>query len=394
MSSSKPSTVSATAQPSIRQRLLRLKPYFVRQKWVWALAIGATLVAALTEPLIPALFQPLLDNGFAENSLPLWSIPLVVIGLFTVRGLAHFVAQYALARVTNDGMEKLRSDLFAKLVRSDLSLFSRQSASALSNTVVYEVQIGASQLVSALIGLTRDGFTLLALIGYLMWLNWQLTLVVFTVAPGLSWIMKVLSRRLYGLTKESQQATDDLAYVVEENVLAHRMVRLHGAQAQQMGRFNALGQRLRRLALKSTVASAAMTPLTQIMAAIALSLVLVIALVQSREAGSGHHGGQFCGLHHGHADADRAHQTSGRCGQPHHAGLGRAGAWLGLMHDAPEESQGQHQTQRSNGALEWQRRVRAVQPGRCARIGEHPSERGARRNRGPGGHVRGRQNHA
>ncbi|KZR98661.1 Lipid A export ATP-binding/permease MsbA-like protein, partial [Daphnia magna] len=116
---------------------------------------------ALAEPLIPALFQPLLDNGFAQNSLPLWSIPLVVIGLFGLRGLAHFVAQYALARVTNDGMEKLRSDLFGKLVRADLSLFSRQSASALSNTVVYEVQIGASQLVSALIGLTRDGFTLL-----------------------------------------------------------------------------------------------------------------------------------------------------------------------------------------------------------------------------------------
>ena len=73
----------------IAQRLLRLKPYFWRQRSVWALAIGATLVAALTEPLIPALFQPLLDNGFAENSLPLWSIPLVVIGLFGLRGLAR-----------------------------------------------------------------------------------------------------------------------------------------------------------------------------------------------------------------------------------------------------------------------------------------------------------------
>ena len=235
---------------------------------------------------------------------------------------------HALARVTNDGMEKLRSDLFAKLVRADLSLFSRQSASALSNTVVYEVQIGASQLVSALIGLTRDGFTLLALVGYLMWLNWQLTLVVFTVAPGLSWIMKVLSRRLYGLTKESQKATDDLAYVVEENVLAHRMVRLHGAQGQQMGRFNALGQRLRRLALKSTAASAAMTPLTQIMAAVALSLVLMIALAKPR-SGVVRDGGGLCGLHHSHVDADRAHQTFGRCGQPHHPRLGRAGAWLG-----------------------------------------------------------------
>ena len=311
-------------------------------------------MAALTEPLIPALFQPLLDNGFTQNKLPLWSIPLVVVGLFSLRGLAHFLAQYALARVTNDGMEKLRSDLFGKLIRADLSLFSRQSASALSNTVVYEVQTGASQLVSALIGLSRDGFTLLALIGYLMWLNWQLTLVVFTVAPGLSWIMKVLSRRLYRLTKESQQATDDLAYVVEENVLAHRMVRLHGAQDQQTERFNSLGQKLRRLALKSTAASAAMTPLTQIMAAIALSLVLVIALMQSREAASGATVGGFVAFITAMLMLIAPIKRLADVANPITRGLAALERGLALMHDAPEESQGQHSTARANGAIEWQ----------------------------------------
>ena len=311
-------------------------------------------MAALTEPLIPALFQPLLDNGFTQNKLPLWSIPLVVVGLFSLRGLAHFLAQYALARVTNDGMEKLRSDLFGKLIRADLSLFSRQSASALSNTVVYEVQTGASQLVSALIGLSRDGFTLLALIAYLMWLNWQLTLVVFTVAPGLSWIMKVLSRRLYRLTKESQQATDDLAYVVEENVLAHRMVRLHGAQDQQTQRFNTLGQKLRRLALKSTAASAAMTPLTQIMAAIALSLVLVIALMQSREAASGTTVGGFVAFITAMLMLIAPIKRLADVANPITRGLAALERGLALMHDAPEESQGQHRTARANGAIEWQ----------------------------------------
>lgn len=350
-----PSPPAAAPNPSsIRQRLLRLAPYFARQRGVWALAIGATLVAALTEPLIPALFQPLLDNGFTQNKLPLWSIPLVVIGLFTLRGLAHFLAQYALARVTNDGMEKLRSDLFGKLIRADLSLFSRQSASTLSNTVVYEVQTGASQLVSALIGLSRDGFTLLALVAYLMWLNWQLTLVVFTVAPGLSWIMKVLSRRLYRLTKESQQATDDLAYVVEENVLAHRVVRLHGAQTQQTERFHALGQKLRRLALKSTAASAAMTPLTQIMAAIALSLVLVIALVQSREAASGATVGGFVAFITAMLMLIAPIKRLADVANPITRGLAALERGLALMHDAPEETQGQHSSAKARGAIAWQ----------------------------------------
>ncbi|MBP8148393.1 MAG: lipid A export permease/ATP-binding protein MsbA [Limnohabitans sp.] len=338
---------------SLRNRLARLAPYFVRQRGVWALAIAATLVAALTEPLIPALFQPLLDKGFAENSLPLWSVPAAVIGLFAVRGLATFTAQYALARITNDGMEKLRNDLFAQLLRADLSLFSRQSASALSNTVVYEVQNGAAQLISAVVGLSRDGFTLIALVGYLMWLNWELTLVVFTVAPGLSWIMKVLSRRLYRLTKESQQATDDLAYVVEENVLAHRMVRLHGAQAQQAGRFEALGQRLRRLALKSTAASAAITPLTQIMAAIALSLVLTIALTQSRGNDSGATVGGFVAFITAMLMLVAPIKRLADVANPITRGLAALERGVSLLRDAPEETQGQHQQDKAIGAVEW-----------------------------------------
>jgi subfamily B ATP-binding cassette protein MsbA len=167
-------------------------------------------------------------------------------------------------------------------MQADMSVFSQQSASALSNTLVYEVQTGATQLISALLGLSRDGFTLLALISYLMFLNWKLTMLVFIVVPGSAWIMKKLSKRLYGLTRDSQSATDNLAYVVEENVLAHRMVRLHGAQDSQLNRFQSLSQRLRSLALKSTIASAAMSPLTQLMAAVALSMVLVVALIQSR----------------------------------------------------------------------------------------------------------------
>ena len=338
---------------SIRSRMLKLTPYFARQRGVWALAIGATVVAAATEPLIPALFKPLLDEGFTGQGLPLWFIPVAVIGLFAIRGITFFLAQYALARVTNDGMEKLRTDLFTQLMKADLSLFNRQSASALSNTVVYEVMTGASQLISALIGLSRDGFTLLALVGYLMWLNWKLTLVVFTVAPGLSWVMKALSKRLYKLTRESQQSTDALAYVVEENVLAHRMVRLHGAQNQQIERFAQLGKQLRRLALKSTVASAAMSPLTQIMSAIALSLVLMIALAQSRDSASGATVGGFVAFITAMLMLVSPIKRLAEVANPITRGLAALERGLALLHDAPEETQGTHEAARASGAIEW-----------------------------------------
>ncbi len=274
--------------PSLRARLRRLTPYFSGHRLAWVLAFGGAIVAALTEPLIPALLKPLLDSGFTEGTLDLWLVPVAIIGVFIVRGLAVFASQYALTRIANEGMLLLRKALFDRLLGAEMGLFTRQSASALSNTVVYEVQTGATQLVQAILGMSRDGFTLIALLGYLLYINWQLTLIVAVMVPSVAVIMKKLSRRLYRITKSSQQATDELAYVVEENVLAHRVVRLHGAQGTQAARFASLSHSLRRLAIKATIASAAMTPLTQMVSAGALSTVICIALWQSRAAGGSH----------------------------------------------------------------------------------------------------------
>jgi subfamily B ATP-binding cassette protein MsbA len=280
-----PDFTPAPAAASLITRLRRLSVYFGNQRAAWSLAVIATLVGAVTEPLIPALLQPLLDRGFTQGTLQLWMVPLAILGVFFVRGVAQFVGQYALARIANEGMLTLRQSLFDRVLGAEMGLFSRQSASALSNTVVYEVQTGSMLLVQALLGLSRDGFTLVALLAYLVYLNWKLTLIVAFLVPSISWIMKVFSKRLYRLTQQGQQATDELAYVVEENVLAHRMVRLHGAEEAQGERFEQLSQRLNRLAVKSTIAQAATTPLTQMMASLALSVVVMIALWQSGEQG-------------------------------------------------------------------------------------------------------------
>jgi subfamily B ATP-binding cassette protein MsbA len=276
---------SENVRPPLMRRLARLMTWFGGSRQWWATGLIGALMAAITEPLMAALLKPLLDRGFNRGQLALWIVPAAVLLLFAVRGVAQFISQYALSRIANEGMQRLRRVLFERLMGAELALFTRQSASALSNTVVYEVQTGAMLLVQALLGLTRDGFTLIALLGYLVYLNWKLTLIVAFLVPSISWIMKVFSKRLYRLTQQGQQATDELAYVVEENVLAHRVVRLHGAEAAQGQRFEQLSQRLNRLAVKSTIAQAATTPLTQMMASLALSVVVMIALWQSGEQG-------------------------------------------------------------------------------------------------------------
>ena len=274
------------AQPGILRRIHRLKPFFGRPYYAWVIALVATITMSLTEPLIPALLQPLLDKGFQQGSLPAWMVPVAIILLFGVRGLSGFVAQLALARVTSQGLLKLRREMFERLLNARLELFTSQSSSALANTIVYEVQTGATLLVNSLMTLARDSLTLVALLGYLFYLNWKLTLVVAGLFPAVALVMRVLSRRLYRLTRNSQDATDKLAYVVEENVLANRDIRMQAAQERQSERFFELGDSLRRLSMKSIAASAAMTPLTQILAAVALSAVISIALSQSASQGT------------------------------------------------------------------------------------------------------------
>ena len=240
-------------------------------------------MASATEPFVPALLKPLLDRGFQQNSFNLWLVPFALMLLFTLRGLAGFLAQFALAKVTNDGLLQLRKAMFGKLLSAKLTLFEDQTSSALSNTVVYEVFNGSSSLINALMRLLRDVLTLLALVGYLIYLNWKLTLIVAFLFPAIALVIQILSKRLYRLTKESQTATDSLAYVVEENVMLHRDIRLYGAQFDQAKRFDVLSHSLRRLSMKSTIAYAGMSAITQILAAAALSAVISIALMQSAE---------------------------------------------------------------------------------------------------------------
>ena len=275
--------VSGQLKQTVWQRFLRVWPYFSQSKAAWSLAIAATVLASATEPFIPALMKPLLDRGFQKGSLDLWMVPASLILLFTIRGLSGFVAQYALAQVSNDGLVLLRRAMFDKLLSARLSLFGEQSSSAISNTVVYEVYNGSMMLNNALMKLARDVLTLLALVGYLIFLNWKLMLVVTLLFPAVALVIQLLSRRLYRLTKESQTATDNLAYVVEENVLACRDVRLNGAQASEAQRFDVLSHSLKRLSMKSTVAYASMSAINQVLAAIALSAVISIALMQGSE---------------------------------------------------------------------------------------------------------------
>jgi len=272
--------------PTLLQRFARLLPYIRASRAGLVAAVIGALVTAATEPMIPALMNRLLDQGFTKGTLPLWMVPVAIIGLFALRSASGFVAQYGLAWTASRAVLSLRERMFERLLSSHAGLFGEHTASSLTNTLVYEAQGGVNTLVNSLLTLVRDTLTLLALLAYLMWLNWQLTLFVALLFPMVGLVMRALGKRLHKLVLQGQAATDELAYVVEENMLAWRIVRLHGAQAQQQQRFFGRANLVRQLMVKAVVAGATMTPVTQVMAACALSSVITLALWQAGSGGS------------------------------------------------------------------------------------------------------------
>jgi subfamily B ATP-binding cassette protein MsbA len=335
---------------TVWQRLSRSVSLFRGQRNALLAATCGVLVTAACEPLIPALLKPLLDRGFQGPGLSLWLVPLFVLVLFGVRGLSNFCAQYSLAHASNNAMLVLRRRLFEKLTTATPALFTSQTSSSLANTLVYEVQIGVSLLISALFSMVRDALTLFALLAYLFYLNWKLTLIVLVIFPTVALVVRTLARRLQAINKASQAATDQLAYVVEENVLAQRMVRLHAAQQSQAGRFEVLSSQLRRLAMKSTVAGAAMSPITQLLAASALSAVIVAALWESSRQGITV--GGFASFVTAMLMMMAPIKHLSEVASPITRGLTAVERGLDLLDQTPDESGGTHAVARAQGHLE------------------------------------------
>ena len=362
---------------SLVQRMARLLPYFGVLKGTWALVALSAIVGALTEPMIPALLKPLLDEGFQQGNLDIWMVPASLLSLFAVRGLAGYVAQIGLSKITGHGLVLLRKEMFAKVLHARLDLFSQQSSSALSNTLVYEVQSGSGMLVNSILSLTRNGLAAFFLVAFLFFLNWKLTLIVAAVFPAVAFVMRTLTRRVHHLTKANQDATDALAYVVEENVLAHRDVRLYSAQQLQASRFEQLSESLRRLAMKSTVAGAAMTPLTQMVAAVALSAVISVALLQS--ASSGTSVGGFAAFVTTMLMIIAPIRQLSEVSSPITRGLIALERALDMIQDVPDESSGSYVKPRALGRISFED-VQVLYPGanapaiRSLNLAVHPGD--------------------
>lgn len=256
---------------------------YVRPYWrMFALSIVGLILTAATEPMLPALFKPLLDEGFvAKNQAFIRWVPLLLLGLFTARGVASFISTYSMAWVGSRLVMDLRAAMFDKLMTLPTRYFDQNPSGQLIAQLAFNVTQVTQSATSSLTTLVRDTVTVLGLLGYLMWLNWRLTLIVLALVPLTLWVVRVASRRLRGLSRKAQQNIGDLTQVVDEAVGGHRVVKLYGGETYEQGRFREAANLARQFEMKRVAANAVYEPVIQFIAAIALAIIVYIAAGQA-----------------------------------------------------------------------------------------------------------------
>ena len=263
--------------------LKRLWTYLRPELTAFILSMVAMGVVAATEGIIPKVVKDLLDQGFGgEYAGKLWQVPAMLVGIAVVRGVAQFASTYLLSLVSNKVLLNLRVKMFERLLQAPASYYQQNTAASIINAVIFEVNQVLQVLTGVFITMVRDSMTVLALLVFLFYTNWRLTLVVAVILPVIGLLMSRINRRLRSLNRESQNLTNQAAYVVEEAVGGYKVVKLHGGEAYESLRFNAMTNRLRSYAMRVAVAGGLNLPVTQFPAALALSVILAIAMMQAQ----------------------------------------------------------------------------------------------------------------
>ncbi|MBF6988820.1 lipid A export permease/ATP-binding protein MsbA [Cupriavidus sp. IK-TO18] len=261
----------------------RLWSYLRPELRVFIGAIIAMAVVAASEGVIPKVVNDLLDKGFGgQYAGTLWHVPALLTGVALIRGVAQFASGYLLNLISNRVLLKMRMQMFQRLLHAPAAFFHRNTAASLINAVIFEVNQVLQILTSVFITLVRDSLTVVALLIYLFYTNWRLTLIVAVILPVIGYLMSKINRRLRKLNRDHQTYTNNAAYVVEEAVGGYKVVKLHGGERYELARFRTVAERLKNYSMRMAVAGGLNQPVTAFLAALALSVIITIAMVQAQ----------------------------------------------------------------------------------------------------------------
>ena len=279
----------------------RLLTYAFAYKWSLLLSflgyvvysLGNVLLADLTQFLLDSLGgQPMAGLGFvSQASQWIWppgdktptdyariAVPVAAVVLSLGRALGFFAGSYFMNKVARSVVHVLRTQLFDVLVRAPKAHIDKYSTGELLSKVTFNVEQVSGAASDALKTMLREGLTIIALVSYMLYLNWELTAVFFIVAPAIGLVVHVVGKHFRRYSKRIQDSMGSVTEVTAESLSGLDDVRIYGATEQISERFESVSLFNKQQSLKLAFVQAVSTPIIQTLLALALGALFWFAL--------------------------------------------------------------------------------------------------------------------
>ena len=268
------SPVPPGAWQTYRRLLAYARPY---RLFLGAAAIGM-VVEAGSAGLFARLMEPMVNQTFvARDPTVRWTLPLAVLGLFVLRGMATFVTDYGMARAGRSVVRDLRSTVLAKFLRLPSARFDREPVAAMVSRLNYDTEQVTQATSEALKVVITDTLTIIVLLGVMLYQSVRVTMAMLIIAPLIAGISAYVGARYRRINRGIQTGVASMAQAAEEVLSAQQEVKIYGAQQLEIERYQALAQRNLRLNIKVESTRASASSIVQWLAACALAVILVVA---------------------------------------------------------------------------------------------------------------------
>ncbi|NOH96718.1 lipid A ABC transporter ATP-binding protein/permease MsbA [Vibrio sp. 99-70-13A1] len=263
----------------------RLWTYIRLYKSGLGVAVIALVINAVSDTYMISLLKPLLDEGFgnAESDF-LRTLPIIVFAMMFIRGISGFVSTYCLSWVSGNVVMEIRRKIFSQFMHMPVSFFDKEQTGALLSRITYDSEQVSSATSKALVSIVREGASIIGLLVLMFWNSWQLSLVLFAVAPVVAFGISVVSKRFRKISKNMQTTMGKVASSAEQMLKGHKVVLSYGGQDVEKKRFDDVSNQMRQQSMKLVTAQAAANPIIQMIASVAIVVVLFLASVDSIKA--------------------------------------------------------------------------------------------------------------
>lgn len=286
---------AAASGPSPWRTYRRLLGY-ARPYWPLLLMAGIGMVIeSAAAGAFTAMMKPVVNETFiARNPRLSLMLPLAILGLFLLRGMATLSTDYGMARAGRSIVRDLRHAMLTKYLSMPCSAFDQIPTQHMVSRLNYDTEQVAQASTDAVKVIVTDTLTSLSLLAVMIWNSALVTLGVLVMAPLMALIMRTVSQRYRRLNRNVQDGVAQMAASAEQTLSGHQEVRIYGARGAQIERYDGLANRNLRLTVKIELTRGISSSLVQMVGAIALALILFLA---GHEALAGRmNAGQFVSL--------------------------------------------------------------------------------------------------